>query len=302
MLQWVASDGVAFNTWEGGAPVTRVVRNAGSTSLEGHTCAVSGCGTLALGYSFTRLRRGAAAYGYWDGLVPGTDDEAAPVDDGLLMTELSTGRRRLVTSLAELASGVGSAFGGYHFVTHATFNPSVTRLACYHRWKTSDGLLRTHLRIATVDGVDVLVAPVANPSHYCWDSDDAVGITDSDSGGACYSHWDLGTKVATAIMPIALPDDGHPQRSPVEPWRMVTDTYPNRFRRQSLLLVDRRTGGVRYILEEHVGLSFRGERRCDYHPRWSPDGRQVCVDTAGTGIRSLAILDLTAVLASLSTP
>jgi Tol biopolymer transport system component len=34
--------------------------------------------------------------------------------------------------------------------------------------------------------------------------------------------------------------------------------------------------------------------RCDLHPRWSRDGRQVCFDSAHEGSRQLYVLELTA--------
>jgi putative transposase len=34
------------------------------------------------------------------------------------------------------------------------------------------------------------------------------------------------------------------------------------------------------------------ENRCDLHPRWSPDGRQVCIDSAHEGERQMYIVDV----------
>jgi Tol biopolymer transport system component len=38
--------------------------------------------------------------------------------------------------------------------------------------------------------------------------------------------------------------------------------------------------------------------RCDLHPRWSPDGRWLSVDSAHTGVRRSYLVDVAALLAS----
>ena len=298
MLQWTGADDIVFNAWDGGTPVTRVLRGARSLTHPGHICAVARVGELSLGYSFTRPRRCAADYAYWFGSAPPFDEDRAPVEDGLFLTDLESGTRRLLTSIKALASSVNSESADYHFITHATFNRSASSFAHYHRWRAAGGPLRTRLLVSATSGELLGVAPIGSPSHYCWDGDDALIITDSDSGGACYSRWVVGEARAVGLSPLLLQDDGHPQVSPADPRLLITDTYPDRWRRQSLLLADRSSGEVCCLLQEVIDLRFRRENRCDYHPRWRPDGRQVCVDTSGDGTRSLAILELSSVLAA----
>ncbi|RKY58480.1 MAG: hypothetical protein DRP94_06185, partial [Candidatus Latescibacterota bacterium] len=37
---------------------------------------------------------------------------------------------------------------------------------------------------------------------------------------------------------------------------------------------------------------LRGEIRCDLHPRWSRDGREVCIDSAHEGHRQMYVVEV----------
>ena len=38
--------------------------------------------------------------------------------------------------------------------------------------------------------------------------------------------------------------------------------------------------------------AFDGEIRCDLHPRWSPDDRQICFDSVHEGHRRVYLMDV----------
>ena len=78
--------------------------------------------------------------------------------------------------------------------------------------------------------------------------------------------------------------DGHPH---VHGNGFVTDTYPDRHRRQHLLKADLRTGDVTELGRFHHSFRYGGENRCDLHPRFSPDGKQVFFDSVCHGRRRL---------------
>ena len=41
---------------------------------------------------------------------------------------------------------------------------------------------------------------------------------------------------------------------------------------------------------------FRGEIRCDLHPRWTPDGRGLTIDTVPVGDRQIHLIDVSDVV------
>ena len=71
--------------------------------------------------------------------------------------------------------------------------------------------------------------------------------------------------------------DGHPNIFNEE-W-MLFDTYPNRSRIKSLNKLNLKTKEVVKIGEFFESFDFTGESRCDLHPRWSPKGDYIFIDS-----------------------
>ena len=44
--------------------------------------------------------------------------------------------------------------------------------------------------------------------------------------------------------------------------------------------------------EYHSDRLYRGDIRCDLHPRWSPDGHYVTFDSVHEGTRQIYIIDV----------
>lgn len=91
--------------------------------------------------------------------------------------------------------------------------------------------------------------------------------------------------------------DGHCSFSPDRRW-MLTDPYSDPVRSERALTL--------YHLESNIRIDFghfysdpkiSGEIRCDLYPRWSRDGRQVCVDSIHEGERQIHVLDVSGVVA-----
>jgi Tol biopolymer transport system component len=85
--------------------------------------------------------------------------------------------------------------------------------------------------------------------------------------------------------------DGHCSFSPDKRW-VITDTYPDRSRNQRLLLFDTINNKCTVLGKFFSPWKFIGINRCDLHPRWSPDGKLISIDSAHSGCRKTYFLDL----------
>ena len=73
----------------------------------------------------------------------------------------------------------------------------------------------------------------------------------------------------------------------------MNDTYPDSQRNQNVYLYNVESGERRPLGHFHSPDDYRGEWRCDTHPRFSPDGRKVVIDSphGGEG-RQLHLIDI----------
>jgi hypothetical protein len=75
---------------------------------------------------------------------------------------------------------------------------------------------------------------------------------------------------------------------------ILNDTYPvGEERLQTLYLYHEPTGRQVILGRFHLPPEYRGQSRCDLHPRSSPDGRMICIDSphGGEG-RQLYLIDI----------
>ena len=86
--------------------------------------------------------------------------------------------------------------------------------------------------------------------------------------------------------------DGHVNCLPAATW-LVNDTYPDKDRIRSLYLYHLPTDKRVDLTGLHAPAEYDGEWRCDLHPRFSPDGTRVTIDSAhGGNGRQICELDI----------
>ena len=89
--------------------------------------------------------------------------------------------------------------------------------------------------------------------------------------------------------------DGHCTYSPDAQW-IITDTYPDRDRMQNLMLYRPKDGKLVNLGRFYQEQPSDNEWRCDLHPRWSRDGRYVCIDSKHSGRRQMYLLDVSGII------
>ena len=92
--------------------------------------------------------------------------------------------------------------------------------------------------------------------------------------------------------------DGHPSISPDNKW-IIYDSYPNKSRHSYLYLIENNkniTSKKIFVGKFLSPLKFNGYYRCDLHPRWSPDGKFISVDSVYTGKRKTYLIDVSKII------
>jgi len=258
-------------------------------------------GTHALSLNYLRLGRVQPEYGY--DVVADNFSAELPVDqDGLWRVDLQSGASGLLVSLQDLEEHAPRADMGEaeHQVNHAVYSPSGKRIVFMHRWLGRLGKF-SRLFCAASDGSDLrLLLDHRMVSHYAWRDDNRLLVwARAPEHGDRYYVIDVTTGRRDVCCAGALDrfGDGHPSFSPDGHW-IVTDSYPDRARMRRLLLCRHATGEVIEAGAFHSPWAFDGAARCDLHPRWSPDGRSVSIDSAHEGVRRTYAVDVSRLVRS----
>ncbi len=297
MLQWLPPgnrDSVVFNDIEDGLYVARrfELDTNDVVSFTHPIYCVSPDGKTALSLDFSRLHRLRPGYGYIN-IPDRTNDQAIPDSSGITLIDLESGDTSLLLSIRDIV-GNESAFpaGTHHWVNHLEFNPGGSRFMFIHRW--TDGSVRhSQLMVANSDGGNLeIVANDQLVSHCAWKSDTQI-LSWSRVGptGANYHLYDLEYQRATTIGEDVLNVDGHPSYSP-DGKQLITDTYPDRERYQNLFQANADCTDANLIARFREPFKYKGEYRCDLHPRWNRSGTKICVDSTHNGTRQMFEIDL----------
>lgn len=308
MLQWVpgTESTVIYNDREGDRFVARVVD---VTTRRGRTVphaiyAIAPDGRTAVTTDFRRINEMRPGYGY-AGLPDPWTALTAPSDVGIQRVDLETGEVTMLVSLAEIvAIPRPGGFGpGKHWFNHLLVSPDGQRTIFLHRWRTEPGRFATRMFTIGLDGTGLreLNPGSGMVSHFIWrDADHILAWTRHPTEGECFCIME--DAVDGGIAPIgreAMPRDGHCTYLPGGRW-IVNDTYPQGpDRLQRVYLYEVATGRRVDLGAFPSPADYTGEWRCDTHPRHSPDGRWLCIDSPHTGSgRQMHLLDIGSVVAS----
>lgn len=310
MLQWVGDQGdrILWNDREGDRFVCRIYsKSTGEIqTLPRPIYTISNDGRFGLSVDFRRIDNLRPGYGY-DGLADPNVANRAPQDSGIWRVDLTTGEDQLIVSLADVASipwPDGSRHEeAWHYFNHLLINPSGTRFIVLHRYRPEfdpqtlefKGGFVTRMFTANMDGSDRYVLdPSGFTSHFIWKDDDESTMWTKPAGkkSAFYVFKDK-TRSVRAIGHDKMPTNGHNTYVGSHPDWILNDTYPDRkTSRQTVYLYHVPTGRRVDLGHFPSPPAYRGEWRCDTHPRSSDDGNWVTVDSPHDGGRQVYLLDI----------
>lgn len=291
--QWhpTRDDQVLFNDIEDGRPVGKLVDIDGN-HVETFTRpiqAVHPTDPEYLSIEYRRLDNNDPGYGY------GTGDDTASIpaveDDGIYRVSL-TGETELFVALSELLEYTDQSVPQQqHYLHHVCYAPDGNRIAFLHRWNGPDGQ-QTQLFVAEADGTLQCLAEDPYLSHFCWlDSERLFLWGRSNTDGKGYHILDVSAGSMRQVAALDGFGDGHPSLSPEGQW-LVFDTYPDRARKRHLTLYHPESSQAIALGAFFSPFGFDGTERCDLHPRWSPDGSFVSIDSTHEGVRRSYVIDV----------
>lgn len=295
-LRWhpVEENVVLYNDVEDGRYVTRSVHLA--TGEQRTLCRavydVAPDGRYGLALNCSRLQRLRPGYGY-DTLPDATAGEKVPKDDGIFLVDMQTGQEKLIVSYEKLVEQAPEAAGELNYVNHISISPDGSRFMFFHLWTPAIGARwRARLYTARMDGSELqCLEQEYIPSHYCWRGSRELLITSVGFGGSesHYFVYDIPAGTRKKLDKEHLKHDGHPTCL-ADGETFVTDTYPLTGSMQRLFQETMAGEGYRPICEIYADPRLFDEKRCDLHPRLTPDNRTITIDaTFRDGKRSVLL-------------
>jgi len=247
-----------------------------------------------LSINYQRLMSLRPDYGYRN--LPGlSKTEIQSLDrDGIWKVDFESCKSFLFISLKDIVdiNPRDEFLESFHKVNHVMISPNGSKFIFIHRY-TKNGVRSDRLMLAASEsGQPVELVDYGMVSHCFWlNNENIFGYMRGK--GRKDGYWIV--NITTGEMEPFYQDllgpygDGHPNI--FGEW-VVTDTYPNKSRMQSLLLINWRTGEMRKLGEFFHPLRYHGESRCDLHPRFGDDGKSIFFDSIFTGERHLYKMDV----------
>ena len=305
MLQWRpdSKDEIIWNDRQDGRFVCRIlnVQSGKKRTLSYPIYTISPDGRTAVAPDFRRIQDMRPGYGY-TGLPDPYKDDAAPKDSGIFRIDLETGNKELIISLAEIARFgqiPGNPKDAKHYFNHLLFNTDGSRFIFLHRWRaTGLSSFGTRMLTAKSDGTDIhIVDPYGKTSHFIWrDPKHILAWSWHPSQGDAFYLFEDGTDRVEVVGKGTMTRNGHCTYLPGNEW-ILNDTYPDKERKQNVYLYNVTTGKTMPLGHFYLPPEYAGEWRCDTHPRFSPDGRNVVIDSAHAGNgRQMYLIDISAIV------
>ncbi|MDE0863693.1 MAG: hypothetical protein OSA98_07890 [Rubripirellula sp.] len=309
MLQWLPGSQreIIWNDRQGDRFVAQImdVVSGRSRTVQHPVYCVSPDGKHAVAPDFRRINDVRPGYGY-TGIDDPHGDDPAPQDSGIVHIDLVTGKVNLVLSLADIArlgEIPNQQLGIKHYFNHLLFSPDGSRFIALHRWRYPDGSRLTRAITARRDGTDVRIfCPNGYTSHFIWQDNEHILAQsrhwDGNEGWGNFLFKDVdGGGMVREVGRGVLDPSGHLSYLPGGQW-ILNDTYPKTKARMQTPHLYHVASGKRVDLGSfHLPAVYKGEWRVDTHPRFSPDGKIVCIDAPVQGQgRQLHLIDISDVI------
>ena len=259
---------------------------------------VSADGKTALSLDFSRLHSLRLGYGY-AALPEVTEGVALPDTTAVWKMDLETSEVTELLKYTDFANFQPrpemQEAGSVHKVNHLMLSPNGKRFIVLYRWFCGQ---RKYTRLVTcnVDGTDMYVLSDDDMVSHCYwkNNEEIIAFENKHEGGTGYYLMKDKTKNYRRMW-AHISNDGHPSFSPTDKDTVVFDSYPDKKRIQDIKIAkdtDVEGKEIKVVARVFSPFKYDNDTRCDLHPRWSPDGKQICFDGTFEGHRGLYVVKL----------
>ena len=293
------TDTVCYNVFRDGQPCT-VIHNyiSGERRYTDRPAAtISPDGKWGLSVNFGRIYAFRAGYGYAAATDPNKEINA-PKDDGIFLTDLETGRSRLLVAYDRLADICGYPQEQKILINHINFSPDGTQYVALLRNFPVPGVKgwRTTMLVGDLEGNIRVLLRQTYVSHYIWANAQTL-----------FAHCSAETMEKKSMYRISALDgsweeydmplfhrggetDLHCNISP-DGNHIIGDTYPKDGYR-SIEAINLNTRECRTLFRAKTVIPTNPDIRCDLHNRFVFGGSAISYDTTQNGCRQIAMVDL----------
>lgn len=261
---------------------------------------ISADGKIAVAPDFRRVNDMRPGYGY-TGLPDPNTDRLTPEYSGIFRLDLETGKQDLIISLSDVAKipyPHGDLSRMKHYFNHLLFSPDGSRFIFLNRWRGEGQQgFGTRMLTAKPDGTDIrVVDDYGHTSHFIWrDPEHILAWAHHPSHGSAFYLYEDGTGKVEVVGKDVMTKNGHCTYLPGNKW-VLNDIYPDKDRNQEVYIYNVASNEKVSLGEFYSAPEYTGEWRCDTHPRFSPDGRSVIIDSPhGDNGRQMYLIDISKV-------
>lgn len=296
MLQWLGpeyTEKVIYNDFRDNSlcAVILNIKTRDEKVLPMPIYSVSSDGTFALTLDFTRLHRMRPGYGYCN-LAEPTQNDNCPDTACIWKEYLDTGKCVELLKYTDFVNFEqrNEMKNAKHKINHLMISPNGKRFIVLHRWFMGQRKF-TRLITCNCDGSDMFNLLDDNFVSHCYWKNDSEIITFAEKRGEGRGYFLLMDKEKRyKHLWHNLVEDGHPSYGP--DGLVVTDTYPDSRRISKVYILNEKLENTRVYAKVFAPFRYDNDVRCDLHPRWSRNGKSVCIDSAFSGKRALYTLNV----------
>ena len=269
--------------------------------------ALSPNGKHAVTTDFERIQNTRKGYGY-AGIADPNHDNLAPDNAGIYLCNLETQKKELIITYRQMVGRPKlpdedaelDRITQKNWFNHLLFNTDGSRFIFLHRWKSKTkkdvGGFTTLMYTSDLKGEDIrLVDPSNYTSHFIWKnaSQIAAWTRQPSHGNGFYVFTDGKPEETYVLNQEKMPVNGHNTYIPNNPNWILNDSYPDKERFQHVYLYNTETDVKIPLGDFFLAAEYKGEWRCDTHPRTSNDGKMVCIDCpTENGGRQLVLMEI----------